>query len=317
MNKKIIAMALVGFAASSVHAFTVKASELDDWGMSGSAIVAPDSDVFSGGTSETQDAMGTCLGKCASGDNWSIATALDGTAISSKIKVTAYVPSSAAGWGWANAGWWVIPNTKAKTDPAMSWFESSDPIGLTSASTLTIGMSYTAGSKLTIQFAGAGIDVNDGNQSPPRYVYTGKGAVETVTVPVSMVKRASWSSPKDYNAGGVNAIGFLRIVAAGAQGAAFPATEPATTDFKLVSVSSDGVIPVLGGFSNGVALNSTGSNVELVGLNGQASSIELLNSVGQVVASDKASISTAELQSGVYFVRATVDGQSLVRQIAK
>ena len=28
----------------------------------------------------------------------------------SKIKITDYVPSSKPSWGWASAGWWIIPS---------------------------------------------------------------------------------------------------------------------------------------------------------------------------------------------------------------
>ncbi len=213
---------------------TILASQINNNGMAGNGGIVADADYASGGSSKVEDMSGKCLGPCSGGSVWTVGSAIQNNVLQSRLRVTNWVTSSASGWGWASAGWWILPNLDTSS-VKIPTFGTASPIGLQSAAVLTLSMSYTAGQKLTVQLKGQDINENDINQAPPRYVYTGKGTIETVAIPLSMIKRASWSNPKTYDPAKVTAVGLLRIVGAGSQGAAFPATEPATTDFQLAS----------------------------------------------------------------------------------
>lgn len=233
--------------------FRIKASGLDNWGLHGDAknsILVPDADVYSGGNSVVLDPNDNIIGPCPTDDatctpNWDISgtfVEVDFTVqqMNSKLKVTDYVPSSKAGWGFATAGWWVVPNYDESISGETA-FDKASPVGLKESSWISMKLSYTQGETLTLQLKGEDIDENDASQSPPRFSYTGTGEMEVVDIPMKAIKRAGWSVPATYDATKMTAIGLLRIEAALAEGAQFPSNAPETTEFKFECIASGDV----------------------------------------------------------------------------
>lgn len=337
MRKEIKSLALIGLMAASASAFKIQAEGLDEWGLHGDAkgsIVVPDADVFSGGSSGVQDPSGAIVGPCPKDDatctaQWNMSgtfVEVDYTVthFSSKLKITDFVPSSKAGWGWATAGWWVVPAYDA-TASGETAFDKAGPAGLTADSWLSMAISYTAGQTLTLQLKGEDIDENDGAQSPPRFSYEGKGTFEVVDFPMKAIKRAGWSVPATYDASKVNGIGLLRMEAALAEGAQFPSSAPETTTFEFACISAgaskgdnscagtDAVAGSLGDFKLEQTLNS----VAFVGVN-KSFQAEIVSVNGEVlrtadISSASNSISTEGLTSGSYFVKAQGEAVRIIK----
>lgn len=238
--------ALIG----STSAFKIEASGLDEWGLHGAskdAIIVPDTDYSFGGNSFVLDPVGGVVGPCPQNDatctaNWNMSNTFVEVDwiinhFSSKLKITDWVPNSKDGWGWARAGWWVIPSYDA-TISGETAFDKSKAAGLTSDSWLSMVISYTAGETLKLELKGEDIDEGDALQSPPRFSYRGTGEFEVVNFPMSAVKRAGWSVPASYDAAKVSAVGFLRLEGALSHGAQFPSNAPLATDFKFKCISS-------------------------------------------------------------------------------
>jgi hypothetical protein len=230
--------------------FRIKASGLDSWGLHGDAknsILVPDADVFSGGNSLVLDPSDNIVGPCPQDDatcspNWDISgtfVEIDFSVehLSSKLKITDFVPSSKAGWGFATAGWWVVPSYDESLGGETA-FDKASAVGLSESSWISMKLSYSKGETLTLQLKGEDIDENDGLQSPPRFSYTGTGSMEVVDIPMKAIKRAGWSVPATYDASKMTAIGLLRIEAALAEGAQFPSSAPEVTELKFECISS-------------------------------------------------------------------------------
>lgn len=231
----------------------IDAANFDAWGADGGATYndaqarhqayfVPDGDAISGGNSAILAPDGSLIGPCPKDDatcvpNWKIsATQVSGVSVASKLRVTAFVPASTSGWGWAEASWWLIPSVNTNLT-GVSIFDKSGPFGLDKNGTIVLDISYTAGQPLTIRFSGKDIDPADGNQAPPRYIYNGRGTREKVSIKVSQVSRPAWSVPVNYDPANVKAVSFNRVVEASLAGAKFPTTEPVTTDFEFWSAS--------------------------------------------------------------------------------
>jgi hypothetical protein len=230
----------IGYSSQNQSAnWEMRADALDMWGSDfmspGLSLFLPHSDAFEGGTSQVLDASGLCLSKCPEGDQWSIQGALTGSSVKTFLRLTQFTPSSKATWGEAYAGWVYFPKANANLT-GETWFERSDPLGLSAGATIELDLRYSAGRKLQIQLFGAGIEPKDFAQSVPSYSYTGKGIRETIRVPLSMIKRASWSVPKSYDPAGIHAIGLYREVLAGAQGYAFPTNEVGITELEVFAI---------------------------------------------------------------------------------
>lgn len=327
MRKEIKSLALIGLMAASASAFKIEATGLDEWGLHGDAkdgIIVPDADVFSGGNSAVLDPTGSIVGPCPKDDatctaQWNMSgtfVEVDWTIshFSSQLKITDFVPSSKAGWGWATAGWWVVPSYDA-TASGETAFDKAGPAGLTADSWISLGVSYTSGQTLTLQLKGGDIDENDGLQSPPRFSYVGKGSFEVIDFPMKAVKRAGWSVPATYDASQVNGIGLLRMEAALAEGAQFPSSAPEATTFEFSCIASGsskgdnacGGTPVAGSIA-GFDVDVTASAVTFVGASASFQA-EIVSVNGEVlrtaeISSASNSISTDGLTSGAYFVKA-------------
>jgi hypothetical protein len=166
-------LCLMAMLLGSVSAFKIEAVGLDKWGHHGSlkdAIIIPDTDFEAGGNSLVIDLLGKVVGPCLKSDinckpQWEMSNTFVEVDwminhFSSKLKITDFVPSSKAGWGWAAAGWWVIPNY----DPVASGetaFDKAGLAGLTEDSWISMAISYTSGQSLTLQLKGEDIDEND------------------------------------------------------------------------------------------------------------------------------------------------------------
>lgn len=329
MRKEIKSLALIGLMAASASAFKIEATGLDEWGLHGDAkdaIIVPDADVFSGGNSAVLDPSGAIVGPCPKDDatctaQWNMSgtfVEVDWTIshFSSQLKITDFVPSSKAGWGWATAGWWVVPAYDA-TASGETAFDKALVAGLTEDSWISLAVSYTAGQTLTLQLKGEDIDENDALQSPPRFSYDGTGSFEVIDFPMKAIKRAGWSVPATYDAAKVNGIGLLRMEAALAEGAQFPSSAPETTKFEfqcIASGSSKGDngcstddVAVLGSIA-GLDIDVTSSAVTFVGASASFQA-EIVSVNGEVlrtadISSASNSISTEGLTSGAYFVKA-------------
>lgn len=331
MRKQIFGLAVMGLMsnANAIN-IVIDAVTFTEWGtdvgatwndMTGKHQVyfVPDADVSYGGNSAVLAPDGSLVGPCPQDDaacvpNWNIAkTQSSPFSITSKLKVTDFVPSSMMGSGWASAGWWLYPSY----NPAMcgtNAFEKSTSFGLDKAGTMIFDLSYTKDMPLTIQFRGAGIDENDANQSPPRFSYTGTGAKQQVSIKVAQVKRAGWSIPTMYDPVGVTGIGFLRLVSANSQGASFPASEPTTTDFEFWSASIPSTYPFLEAIPlPALYQNCTSSNQQDVLLN-DSLAVELLDLKGEILGKGLMSHVKQGLTPGSYLLRQGNSVESLVIQ---
>ncbi|MDB9744014.1 hypothetical protein OAA91_00645 [Fibrobacterales bacterium] len=224
------------------HYTDINVLMLDEWGLVGlddGAIIFPRSDVPEGGNSAVIDPNGNYLGFCPPDvasciENWNIESAIDKYAshvgwdntfyydetLLSDLKITDFVPSSQENWGWATAGWWIIPSYD-KSFRGETPFDKAKPMGLTSTSWIVLLLSYPKGETLTIQLKSEDVDESDLNQSPPRLAYMGTGSVDRIEFPVIAIKRAGWSNPSTHDPEKVTAIGLLRMEAGLAEGAQF------------------------------------------------------------------------------------------------
>lgn len=267
----------ISSSSSYVKQFKIEASGLDEWGQHGvakDAIIIPDTDFLAGGDSKVLDPSGSLIGPCPTSDKsciaqWNISNSfveVDWTInhLSSKLQITNFVPSSRSGWGWSTAGWWLLPNYDNSLSGS-SVFDKAKPAGLSSASWLSMEVSYTSGQTLTVELKGEDIDYSDGLQSPPRFSYVGKGSFEVIDFPMSAVKRAGWSVPATYDASKVNGVGFLRYEVALANGAQFPKSTPMTTDFKFRCFS-------MGSFKGDNRCSGRGMNISSIASSSNTSS---------------------------------------------
>jgi hypothetical protein len=222
-------------------------SLVDEYGLVGKGVIAPDADGTNGGTSTVLGSGNTILGPCPSDKSdcipeWNIGSALNEGAVSSSLSIKAWVPSSAKAWGWASAGWMFLPNTPTQPASGQTWIDVASPMGLTPTSTLVLDLSYTAGSTLTIELKSSETTAAtaDGASAPPRYKYIGKGSREVIRIPVTSIKPDSWSAVKSYDATKYNALLLSRIVAAGATGQTFPSAEASKiTELKVWSIKAE------------------------------------------------------------------------------
>lgn len=333
MKKQIFGLALIGLAASA-SAWTVNAADIDNWGLIGTTgISGPDADygyAGAGGTAQVLDKDGQCVGFCgtaqpndATDDVWKLDGILNSDRLSMKFQCTSFTNSSKAGWGWTNAGYIIGPILdEAKTDVNLGVLGRTKPMGLTASSTLYYNLKYSAGKKLSVQlFAPPKADgtpgYEDATHGVPRFEITGTGADAAGSKTVSAIKYSWGSGTPAYDQ--AVGIGFLRIVAAGTQGAAFPTTEPATTDFDFMCVSNEGcgatTSPVVGKLG-ALSFSQDANGINFAGVN-KSFSAEIVNSLGQVVKTAEVSaansaVATSGLENGVYFVRAAGEVASIV-----
>lgn len=305
MKFKKIFIALVLIVSTS-QAFVFDTFFIQNWDYEGEnhGILFPIGDGDSGGNSSVLDMNDKVVSECLEGEpSCFLELNLEGTYevvdwtvsyMESKLKITDFVPSSQSGWGWATAGWWYIPNYDSLAT-GESIFDRAAPAGLNEDSWIGLSLEYDKGEVLTIEFKGEGIDENDSLQSPPRYSYTGKGAYDCISFPMSQVKRAYWSQPTTYDVTKVTAIGMLRKEAALSEGAEFPTNVKETTNFKLAQISSDGtctrdytMTPVL----------TSSEGITLLGKEVQVYSVS-----GEQVWSGLWTGSLSSLSKGLYFVK--------------
>lgn len=295
--KKLNTLALICLSVSSSQATVplvcheyrpiIDLKGIDEWGLLGeskSSIIIPDTDFSQGGNSFVLDPEGEVIGPCVKHDgtifngnicteNWNISATFtqvnnSTSHISSQLRVTDYVPSSKATTGWAYAGWWISPHYDT-TQSGDTVFDKSSPIGFSDTTHLQFVMSYSKDEILTIQLKGEGIDENDKLQSPPRFTYIGTGQIEHINIPLSHIKRASWSEPQDYDFSKVSSIGILRLEEALSEGALFPGDSPKATQLEFAGLNERFDCPINPIYTQYKENNILNQEVEIYSLQGE------------------------------------------------
>jgi hypothetical protein len=310
MNKKIVLLSCVLISAS--EAFKVEISNVDDQGRFGEskdAIIFPHTDVSLGGSSiifdpEDNNVVSECPiqeASCSSEKGFSsvfIGDEYHFHRLSSKIKITDYVPSSKPSWGWASAGWWIIPSYDSAV-VSENIFDKAKAAGLNKDSWISMLVLYEKGQTLTLQLAGDGIDENDTLQSPPRFSYEGTGKYDQVSFPVKAIKRAVWSIPDTYDISKITAIGLVRREEALSEGSEFPKSILETTELEFVCMafgSSKGDIACGGDLIDPILTSSEG--ITLLG-----KEVKVYSVSGEQIWSGLWAGSLDGFSRGLYFVK--------------
>lgn len=244
-SSSITSSNLSSSSAQNLATVLMDASQVDEYGFAGSAVLAPDADFGSGGSSEVLSPTGTHLGGCAVGASsctaqWNIGTSLGDGSVSSTLKISDFIPSSKSGWGWSSAGWVLIPKPSGKPAGTQTWLDLAGPIGLKTGQTLVLDLQYSAGEKLILEMGSDEVKAATagGLSAPPRYSITGTGARTTLKIPLTSIKPDSWSSVKSYDPSKYTNLKLLRIVAASSQGQSFPSVEASKSPaLKIYKVS--------------------------------------------------------------------------------
>jgi hypothetical protein len=195
----------------------------------------PWSDQQEGGSSQVTDPYGNCLGHCQSGTHWKIESALFEPWIDSRLIIQNWIPQTADHWGYAYSGWAWFPNFDWQ-DTNATILQRAKPLGLTNSNTLTLTIIYPKDKGLILELTGQDIDPNDTSSAPPRYLIRGTGEVQRLWIPLSSIKRASWSKVQTYDPKKVTGIKLVRLEAAGTLGANFP-QKPASLPFQINCIS--------------------------------------------------------------------------------
>lgn len=208
------------------------------------------------GSSLVLDKDGLCVGFCGnpsteqpnqvSNDNWNLATLLNKDRISMQFKCTDYTGISKLGKGTAYASYLIGPLLDPnKVNPADGVMNRSQPMGLTSQSTISLKIRYTAGKKLYLQLymprkTDGSLGYENQNHGSPRFAIIGTGVDQVVEIPVSSIRFPNSTEVPDYSV--AVAFGLQRIEEASVNAQAFPSTElnPTTLDFICASNQSGG-----------------------------------------------------------------------------
>lgn len=243
---------------------------------------------------------------------WNTADAYTAEGFKSILEVTAWVPSSADGWGWAAAGWYYIFDGEQ--------FTSAAPAGLAASDQITFSASYDLGKQLTVSAYETSFQ-DDPNHNRPQMKITGTGAMKDYVFSVSDLQPASWAT-NTLDVSTIIAFGFLRSEAAATQGAEF--TNAGQTTLIISKLECSGSCG--GGGTTGLVNAAEGSTLDLQitteglvysGVSAQTS-VEIFNLAGESVVSEvingSAVVSTQGLDNGAYIVRTSEQGKSAVAQ---
>lgn len=249
--QKILTLSFLLF--TSVQAFYFDISNVDEWGLHGEnqdAVIFSESDGNIGGSSTILDSSGNLVGHCPywdgnCSDNFKVGSSIitsdsSVTRLSSKFRITEYIPSTQSSFGQASLGWWVLPNYDKDYESigTFSIFKTGKAIGLSEDTWLTMNISYTENQKLTIQVRGNYDNETDDSLGIPSISYTGVGSFETFSFPIKALRRSDGKPLDPYYISGMNAIGFLRVEKALTEGASFPSTTPEFTEFGFKCMAS-------------------------------------------------------------------------------
>lgn len=316
MKKQLFGVALIGLAVSANAAVKFDdPAQMDEWGLYGTGIVAPDAPA-AGGSSVTKfddTSIYFGFGVKAGDASWNVADMVDATENTWHVKLhTEAFRNPGTANPDAYSGLWFIANGKN--------FAEAQAAGMAETDKLNVGIA--ANGKLQIRLKVVGDGDSDG---PPTVNYAGTGAAESKTYDWTSFKRANWGGKTTFTGADVPnvlAIGFVKVVAgaANATNATFPAASKVDLELKLSCVSTGpcsapktGIVTPTLSTVNGLELVQNGNTFELANAAGHATSLEVVNSLGQVVAQGVSSVTVNTVDQGVLFVRATVDGQSFVK----
>ena len=230
-----------------------------------------------------------------------------------RVTLSQYVSSSAATWGYTNAGLLYILNGTTLEDPAKY---STVDIG----SSVTINAKIAAGKTAKIYLNDANYDNQNAMHGLFKANAVGTGSYQDYTL--AQASFSNWNGAENtLNMAAVKSIAIEYEIAAATSGAPFPGMLQETLGWNSLSVANDA--PGCGGTgavskvasAKQVGFAALRNGLQFSNLGSSTLNVQIFNTLGKVVASSKVTaknsfVSTEALSNGVYVVRAT-DGAKL------